>query len=292
MIRSTSAVQCKDGQSLQLLHWQSPDEGIKPALHWAHATGFNAKTYTPLLQQLVPHFSVSSWDMRGHGDSRRAGNPRTFRGWTSYYSDLVSLLDQTPEPMWLAGHSIGATTSLAAAVQRPDKVRGLILVEPVLLDSKQGWALRMANWFGFANRIAMASAAARRRASFSSHEEAFHNYRHKKAFSTWNDEWLNAYVQHAFVAAEGQVELACTPGWESLTFQHTEPNAARWIRRLACPIHILAAGQGSTFPATAHAGIRKRLPNARIEVIAEASHFLPMEHTELVVKRIREVAGV
>jgi pimeloyl-ACP methyl ester carboxylesterase len=291
MIESAFPIVGADGAAIQMMRWtQSAD---KPHLHWAHATGFNAKTYTPLLLELTPYFEVHTWDMRGHGESRSAGNPKTFRGWSTYYNDLVAVLDQASEPMWLAGHSIGATTSLAAASMRPEKVKGLILIEPVLLDSRQGWALRLANWFGFADRIAMAAAAARRRANFASHEEAFQNYRSKKAFGTWSDEWLKAYVEHGFVAnSNNEVELACSPGWESLTFQHTEPNAARWIRDPGCPIHVLAAAKGSTFPATAHAAIQKRLPNARIEVIADATHFLPMEHTDLVVQRIREVAGV
>jgi pimeloyl-ACP methyl ester carboxylesterase len=291
MIESAFPIVGADGAAIQMMRWtQSAD---KPRLHWAHATGFNAKTYTPLLLELTPYFEVHTWDMRGHGESRSAGNPKTFRGWSTYYNDLVAVLDQASEPMWLAGHSIGATTSLAAASMRPEKVKGLILIEPVLLDSRQGWALRLANWFGFADRIAMAAAAARRRANFASHEEAFQNYRSKKAFGTWSDEWLKAYVEHGFVAnSNNEVELACSPGWESLTFQHTEPNAARWIRDPGCPIHVLAAAKGSTFPATAHAAIQKRLPNARIEVIADATHFLPMEHTDLVVQRIREVAGV
>lgn len=291
MIESAFPVISSDGAAIQMLRWSQTS--AKPHLHWAHATGFNAKTYTPLIRELTPHFNVHSWDMRGHGDSRSAGDPKTFRGWTTYYNDLVAVLDNAREPMWLAGHSIGATTSLAAAAKRPDKVKGLILVEPVLLDPKQGFALRLANWFGFADRIAMAAAAARRRARFATRTEAFENYRSKKAFSTWSDEWLNAYVQHGFEATENnEVELTCPPSWESLTFQHTEPNAARWIRDPGCPIHILAAAKGSTFPSTAHARIQKRLPNARIEVLADATHFLPMEHTDLVVQRIRELAGV
>lgn len=291
MIESVFPIVSSDGAAIQMMRWSETTN--KPHLHWAHATGFNAKTYTPLLRELTPHFDLHSWDMRGHGESRSAGNSKTFRGWSTYYNDLIAVLDQAPEPMWLAGHSIGATTSLAAAAHRPEKVKGLILIEPVLLDSKQGLALRLANWFGFADRIAMAAAAARRRASFPSHSEAFENYRNKKAFSTWSDEWLSAYVQHGFFENDkNQVELACSPNWESLTFQHTEPNAGRWIQDPGCPIHILAADKGSTFPVTAHARIQKKLPNARIEVITNATHFLPMEHTSLVVQRIREVAGV
>lgn len=280
-----------DQAQIVVHRWEATGQN-KPTLHWAHANGFNANTYSPLLSNLTEHFEVMAWDMRGHGHSRDAGQKSSFRGWSTYYKDMITLLDHVKEPIWLAGHSIGATTSLAAAAKRPEKVKGLILVEPVLLDPKQGFALRLANWFGFADRIAMAAAAARRRANFATHRDAFDNYRSKKAFSTWSDEWLNAYVQHGFIATKNnEVELACPPSWESLTFQHTEPNAVRWLRDPGCPVHILAAAKGSTFPSSAHARIQKRLPNAHIEVLADATHFLPMEHTSLVMQRIREVAG-
>ena len=138
MTHTHFSMRAGDGANLQLMRWGQSTG--KPVLHWAHATGFSAKTYTPMLHKLLPYFDVHSWDMRGHGESRDAGNPKTFKGWKTYYNDLITVLDQSPEPMWLAGHSIGATTSLAAAAQRPQKVKGLVLIEPVLLDPKQGWA--------------------------------------------------------------------------------------------------------------------------------------------------------
>lgn len=279
-----------DSASLTVHHF-NPDSPLPP-LHWAHATGFSARTYLPLLGALSEHFKLSAWDMRGHGESRASANPQQFKGWQTYYKDLIALLDASPEPLWLAGHSIGATTSLAAASARPDKVLGLLLVEPVLLPASQGWVLRMANWLGFSDRISMAAAAARRKARFASREEAFANYREKRAFASWSDEWLSAYVEHALVdGADGFLDLACAPSWESLTFQHTEPNALRWMKPLTCPVHILAAGKGSTFPSAAHKRVQKRLPKANIQVLEQASHFLPVEHTAEVVKQAQALLG-
>lgn len=280
-----------DGERIFTHHWNSGEPG-KPVLHWAHANGFHALTYQPMLQQLSEQFDLRAWDMRGHGKSKSAGKPSTFKGWQTYYKDLVAMLDLSPEPMWLAGHSVGATTSLAAACKRPEKVKGLVLIEPVLFGRSVGLVLQAGRLLGLGNKLPMASAASKRRAVFKSREEAFNNYRRKSAFSSWGDDWLRAYVEHGLIEKdESSLELACAPHWESLSFQHTEPNPLRWLKPLACPIHILAGNKGSTFPAAFQAKVRKRLPAATIEVLEGATHFLPMEHSDLVIRRIREMAA-
>ncbi|MDP6688053.1 MAG: alpha/beta hydrolase [Alphaproteobacteria bacterium] len=50
-----------------------PDGGKEPApaLIWAHANGFNAGCYLPLLRRLSDHFHVFAYDARGHGASSR-----------------------------------------------------------------------------------------------------------------------------------------------------------------------------------------------------------------------------
>lgn len=286
-----------DGEVLTVFNWAGLDNTAKPRLHWAHATGFHARTYEPMLTDLAKHFDVHAWDMRGHGESRQAAKTQTFQGWKTFYRDLVALLDASPEPMWLAGHSIGATTSLAAAVRRPEKVKGLVLVEPVLLPFSFGLVLRAARLFGVADKMSMAAAAKRRKAVFASRQEAYDNYRSKRAFSTWPDVWLKAYVEHGFIEAqEDAVQLACPPSWESLSFMHTEPNALRWLKNSAVlsklPIQILAAEKGSTFPAISHARIQNNLPHAHIEILPKSSHFLPMEQPSAVVHYLRLCAGV
>src|SRR5699024_8014561 len=104
-------------------------------------------TYEPLLERLSTFSNVLAWDMRGHGASAAAGVPGSLHSWEIYYRDLAAVIDAADEPLWLAGHSVGAAVSLVAAARRPAKVRGLLLVEPVLLDPIQGlgaFAMRLA----------------------------------------------------------------------------------------------------------------------------------------------------
>lgn len=101
---------------------------------FVHANGFNGQTYRALLAPLSAGLRVLAVDQRGHGSSRLAANPERRRSWLDLRDDLLALLtalDQ--EPVVLAGHSMGATVSLLAAEAVPDAVRGLVLLDPVIM---------------------------------------------------------------------------------------------------------------------------------------------------------------
>jgi pimeloyl-ACP methyl ester carboxylesterase len=275
-----------DGRAIALWRWPRSDG--RPTLHWAHATGFHGLLYRPLLDELADDCNVLAWDMRGHGASAEAADPATFRGWETYYRDLTAFLDSLAEPIWLAGHSIGATTSIMAAARRPDKVRGLILAEPVIMDAWQGWSLWLAKLLRRSDRFSLAAGAARRRREFDSHAAALDNFRGRGGFKTWPEAWLEAYVQHGLVREGDHVRLACTPEWESTTFAHTEHNPWPGIRRLQCPVIALAAEQASTFSPRARQRLQAVLPSAEVKDLAGTTHFLPMEQPEVVRDTVRQ----
>ncbi|OZC35760.1 alpha/beta hydrolase [Marinobacter vinifirmus] len=277
-----------DGADIALWRW--PQSKARPTLHWAHATGFHGRLYHPLLDELATDFNVLAWDMRGHGASVGAANLSTFRGWEIYYRDLIALLECLDEPVWLAGHSIGATTSIMAAARRPDKVLGLILAEPVIMDPMQGLKLWLTKLLRQSQRLSLAAGAARRRRVFQSHAAALENYRGRGGFKTWPEAWLNAYVQHAFVPQGDQVQLACAPEWESTTFAHTEHNPWPGIRQLRCPVIALAAERGSTFSPKAQKRLKALLPSADIRILEGTTYFLPMEQKDTVRDAILQLA--
>lgn len=72
-------------------------------------------------------FRVASLDLRGHGDSdvgfAELGDPATA-------SDLVALVEELGGPAVLVGTSMGASSALLAAAERPDLVRGVVLLSP------------------------------------------------------------------------------------------------------------------------------------------------------------------
>ena len=78
-------------------------------------------------------YRVIGYDARGHGESDPAPEPRAYE-----YSDLVEDLDRVLDERgldqaMLVGVSMGAATTMAFALERPERVRALVQVTPAHL---------------------------------------------------------------------------------------------------------------------------------------------------------------
>jgi pimeloyl-ACP methyl ester carboxylesterase len=77
-------------------------------------------------------FRVATLDLRGHGDSdagfAELGDPATA-------SDILALVEQLGGPAVLVGTSMGASSALLAAAERPDLVRGVVAISPFVRNA-------------------------------------------------------------------------------------------------------------------------------------------------------------
>jgi pimeloyl-ACP methyl ester carboxylesterase len=262
-------------------------------VHFAHATGFNAETYRELLAALDPTLDVYAMDARGHGMSEASADPGKLRSWRKYRKDLEAFVETLSRPTVLSGHSMGATVSMELAAARPDLVQGLVLIDPVIVPPGDVSMLALARTFGLAGRlIPISQAAARRRMEFPSREAAVENYVGKGPFRTWPREWIEAYVQGGTVdTEEGTVRLSCDRVWESKTFASASVNPYRAIERLRCPITLIAREHdGPPFTRASRDAFMQRQPDTRLLILAEASHFMTMEHPEISRAEIERMA--
>jgi pimeloyl-ACP methyl ester carboxylesterase len=260
------------GGSVSQLVW---DAGAPP-LHFAHANGFNAETYRGLLAPLAGAFRIAASDARGHGFTRLPATPGLARGWTVFRDDLGHIV---PDGAILAGHSMGATASLMLAALRPEKVRALVLVEPVLVPKAV-----------VPGDNDLARRAEKRRDGFASLDEAFALYRGRGAFKTWPDETLRDYLRGGLEQAEGGVRLSCRPAWEAEDFRSTPPGVSELAAQLRCPVTLIHAADGTASPGEVE--IFKRLhPATRVVAVPNATHFLPMEFPQIVQDEIVRIAG-
>jgi pimeloyl-ACP methyl ester carboxylesterase len=252
-------------------------------LVFSHATGFNARTYRTILAPLAAELRILAPDYRGHGASRLPADPEAWPGWQGFADDLLALLEaQADRPVVLAGHSMGATSSLLAAAAAPARVRALVLFEPVLMNRPpDGEAI----W-----RSPLVQGARQRRDVFPSRAVALAAYRGRGVFAGWSKAQVADYVEAGFdEAPDGGVALACRPEWEAATFaiHGYDPWAA--LEQAACPVSLYAAGRGSCV------GSRARefadAGRVRFETIPEASHMLPQEQPALVQAALREAVA-
>jgi pimeloyl-ACP methyl ester carboxylesterase len=253
-------------------------EGRPIDIVFCHANGFNARTYRTILAPLAGSLRILAPDLRGHGATTLPAEPRGWPGWSGFAADLTALLAAASDrPVVLAGHSLGATTSLLAAIAAPERVRSLVLFEPVMID-EAALGLPLSD-------MPITRAALRRRADFPDRDAAVAAYRGRGAFETWSEAQLADYVAAGFRdTATGLVTLACRPEWEASTYAVQNYDALQLLEQARCPVRIFAGGAGSSVSA----GV---LARTRVETVPGTSHFLPMERPDIVREALREAVA-
>ncbi|ACA15430.1 alpha/beta hydrolase fold [Methylobacterium sp. 4-46] len=263
--------------------------GRPPDALLLHANGFTARTYRSLLAPLAGEMRLLAYDQRGHGATTLPAEPRGRRGWDDLAADLVAVLDRLGgKPLTLVGHSMGGAAALLATARRPDRVRNLVLLDPVILRRRDALVARLPVLRRLIRRHSpLADMALRRRPVFPSRAAAQAAYRGRGAFRTWPDAALADYVADGFRdRPDGTVELACAPAWEASNFLALGHDIWGALARLARPALILRAAQDSTCALD-----RDRPPGLTVETLPGTTHFLPFEAPERVRAAIRAAVG-
>jgi pimeloyl-ACP methyl ester carboxylesterase len=129
----------------------------------------------------------------------------------------------------------------------------------------------------------LAVRAERRRNLFPSFEVALNAYRGRGIFASWPDEMVADYLRGGLIdAGSGTLRLACTPQWEAAIFRGAPNDKAPLAGAVRCPMTIIVGTKNSSTSEQQLSVVRKLHPDARIVVVEGASHFLPMEHPEIV----------
>jgi pimeloyl-ACP methyl ester carboxylesterase len=194
--------------------------------------------------------------------------------------DLLALLAAEADgPVVLAGHSMGATTSLLAAAAEPARVKALVLLDPVIFPAEAQ---------ADAAESPLVQGALRRRATFPSKAAALEAYVGRGAFKTWRAEQIADYVEDGFrETGDGEATLTCTPEWEASNFRthNYDPWAAFADSR--CPIDIRRAEFASTCRLDGREAELTASGRVRVETVPGTSHFLPMERPDVVAAALR-----
>lgn len=122
-------VTAPDGVELAVSTVGSANSAVPPMVA-THGWANDRSVWAPIVQELVGELAVTTWDLRGHGDS---GIPLPGAYTRSHaLADLAAVRDGAVSsaggPAVLMGHSLGGFLSLAHAVDHPDEVAGLVLV--------------------------------------------------------------------------------------------------------------------------------------------------------------------
>ena len=259
------------------------DPGRPVDIVFVHANGFNARTYRTILAPLAEDLRILAVDQRGHGRSTLPAETVGRTSWNGLRDDLLALLQTLDlNDVVLAGHSMGGTACVLAQALAADRVRRVVLFDPVVMpaagpvDPEQ------------LSNSPLVQGALRRRSVFPDKAAVVSAYTGRGAFRTWNGAMLADYVADGFREREdGQVELSCAPEWEASNFASHAHDTWGAFEQAKVPIRILRAEEGSTCREDPKLDALVAAGRIEVETIAGTSHFLPMERPDLVQSELR-----
>ncbi len=277
---------CRGSGEMAVLDFGDPKRPVD--LVFAHANGFNALTYRTLLAPLAGSLRIWAPDLRGHGGTALAADPGRRRGWSDHGEDLVALLDALDgPPVVLAGHSMGGTSALLAAAERPGRVSKLVLLDPVIWSPLWSLLFRLPLLDRLPSRAPLVRNALRRRDRFDSREQAMAAYRGRGAFKGWPEMMLADYLADGLAEDGDGFALACPPQWEASNYAAQAHDPWKALRSLDRPMHILKAEIGS--PCHVASSPRGR-PNVSVETVSGGTHFFPMLQADVARDALFEAA--
>jgi 3-oxoadipate enol-lactonase len=105
-----------------------------------HGLGLDASMWEPQWRLIAQEFRAIRYDIRGFGSSTLPAGPY------SHADDLLALLDfLNARPAHVVGLSMGGRVALQIALEHPDAVRSLTLIDPALdgFSWSEGWTRQM-----------------------------------------------------------------------------------------------------------------------------------------------------
>ena len=229
-----------------------------------HCTLAHGGAWRGLGDALQSELTLIAPDLPAHG---RAGNPDASVDYQDACFNAVLPLLDTPKD--IIGHSFGATVALRLAVEYPERVRSLCLIEPVLFA-----AVRRDDPDIFR---AFQEQAAGFRAALDAGDLPTAT---RLFVETWGDgrDWADI-PQRTRDYLTGLIRII--PAQDDALL-HDRPGVLMpgRLERVTAPVLLM---RGAYSPAVTGAIIRslaRRLPEARTVVIAGAGHMLPMTHPD------------
>ncbi len=274
-----------------------------PLLTFIHANGYPLQAYQHVLKPLVKKYQVTGCSLRPFWPD---SDPAALRDWRDFRDDYLnfleeyviehqisSSLDQKRDGVIAVGHSVGAMTSLLAAIQQPALFQALVLIEPVLFPPWRGRIMRLLAPFKFLIRFhPLIHRTLRRKRSFPKQETMYTNYRSKPIFNRLSDEVLINYVRGiSRENPDGSVELSYSPEWEGRIYETSGiADTVVWknLGAVTCPVLVIRGGESDTLKEQVLDQMVMKFPKGYGVTIKDAGHLVPLEKPERTSELISE----
>lgn len=254
----------------------------RPLVVFSHANGFPSGTYRKFFSYLEPRVEVRAIDMFGH-DPRYPVNDN----WGNLVRELLGFIEaQGDRPVYGVGHSMGAMVTFMAAHAAPQRFRGVIMLDPPIINGWPAYFFQVVKWMGRADNVTPAGKSRNRRSVWPSREAAIEDLSRKKLFANVDPECLRDYVFSVTEQRDDGFHLRYRVAQELAIFRTTPSNPWRYLRRLQVP-GVVITGETTDVSMPAHVARLHRW-HGMAHATAPGGHLFPLEHPQQAARLVRE----
>ena len=234
------------------------EAGHGPPLVLLHGLGSSRNDWLLQLPVFIPRYRTVALDLRGHGASPKPPGPYRLN---QFAADVARLLQQIDaHPAHVLGISLGGAVAQQLALDFPELVRSLVLVNTAARFVSESWQQRLMGvrrlasvyLFGM-ERVAEAVAMK----LFPKPEQA--QLRRETVERIRNND-VAAYRATLWAIARFDVRAR--------------------LGEIACPTLVVAGEADTTVPVESKRQLVERIAHSRLEIVANSGHATPVDQPE------------
>lgn len=116
------------------LHYWLGGPQERPLVIFTHGLGADHRSFDRQIPEVIQHYRVLNWDVRGHGVSQPCGKPFTV---PRAVDDLLALMDQVgAQQAVFVGHSNGTYIMQELVFRHPERVKALVMADGTCITWK------------------------------------------------------------------------------------------------------------------------------------------------------------
>ena len=254
-------------------------------IHFAHANGFPARTYSRLFSFLERDFKVGYLERHGHDPQFPVTD-----NWRHLAGELRAEIESRyTEKIVGVGHSLGGVLHFLVAVERPELYRRIILLDAPIISRLSSGGLRLLKLTRLIDRYSPSQMTLLRRNHWQSKHEALEHFRRKPKFAAFDEQVLRDYIEYGTVENGDGVELYFSPKIEAKIYRTIPHHLPRFRGQLRVPASYVG-GSRSREGELARLSFMKKHFAIDFHAI-EGSHLFPLERPEETAAKIKTIVN-
>lgn len=245
------------------LHYEIQGEGA-PML-FVHGLGSSGRDWEKQVASFSGDYRILTVDLRGHGRSERPAGPYSIAGFAADLAALLRRLDLAP--VHLVGLSLGGTVALQLAADHPELIRAAVIVNsgPDLRPHTLAQRLQL-----LARRVLIRTLGLKPFGRILG-KRLFPDAANADDLRMFEQRFADNTVGPYLASLDAVMRCDLTPR----------------LKEIRCPVLVVGADQ-DYWPVSAKEAYVNQMPNARLAVIPDARHAVPVERPDAFNRVLRD----